>query len=122
MIEPDTSGLSPAWAKLRIISTFIASVLVPVVIAYASQSYTRTLKENEIGIRYVELAVTILQAPPSEQTFHLRNWAIETVNHYSTVPLGTEALSELKTQNLSKLFDQYLRGRNPGNSIRDIRP
>ncbi len=107
------------WEKLRVISTFIATILIPLVIAFVSQSYTKTLKDNEIGVKYVELAVGILREPPEKTPKHLRQWAVEIVNNHSTVPMSVQAIRELETEDLSDV----LKDMHPGsiNAIKNIR-
>ncbi|SRR6266446_7663755 len=100
----EDSRLSPQWEKLKVVSVMLATVLIPLVLALVSQWYTAALKENEIGVKYVELSLSILKAPPGQQTPNLRKWAIAVVNHHSQVPLSEEALTELQTQDLSNLL------------------
>lgn len=104
MKQSDIPSISPVWEKMRIASTIIASLLIPLVIAFVSQSYTTAMKQNEISVRYVEIAISILKSPPDPATDSLRNWAIDVINHHSEVPLTSQALIEMQKQNLSELF------------------
>jgi hypothetical protein len=61
-------------------------------------------------VRYVEIAIGILRAPPNEQTSDLRRWAIHILGANSQVPLPPGALKELETQNVEKLLEIDLRG------------
>lgn len=101
MRKDDGNALPLFWEKLRIIATVLATILIPIVIAVVSQSYTSALKQNEIGVRYVELAIGILRVPPEESPERLRAWAIDVVNSYSEVPLPEGALLELKEYQLN---------------------
>ena len=95
-----TTELPPRWEKLKILSTLIATLAIPVVLAFVANSFSKDQKEKEIGIRYVELAVQILRSEPNSETKALRTWAISVIDHYSQVPLPAEAKNELEFQQL----------------------
>ncbi len=97
-------SLPPSWEKLKIVSTLLATVLIPIVIAAMTQWYTSALKDNEIGVKYVEIALGILRTPPDPQTKNLRTWAIAVVNQHSRVPLSGEAQMELTEKDVSNLL------------------
>ena len=109
----DNLKLSPAWEKAKILSVLIASIVIPIVIAFIGNAYTKSIKNNEINIRYVELAINILNEPPETEgefeNLALRSWAIEIINNYSEIPLSQGAILEL---------EQYQMLMTP---IRDIR-
>ena len=99
----DTNGskqLTSFWDKVKIASTVFGTVLIPLVVAYASNEYTNAIKQNEIGQRYVELAVGILAKPPTDTTMHTRAWAVEVVNHYSGIRMSDNAQRELIDEQL----------------------
>jgi hypothetical protein len=96
------SDLSPGWEKLKVLSVVFSSLAVPIVLAILGNIWTKSQKQDEIGVRYVELATGILRAPPSEQTKTLRLWAISVVDHYSQVPLPASAKEELQRQQLEE--------------------
>ena len=104
MPKSDDYKLPSSWEKARVISSLIASVLIPVVIAIIGHAYTGALKQNEIGVRYVELAVGILAEQPKPDSQHLavRKWAIEIINFYSAVPLSGSAIEELQENQILK--------------------
>jgi hypothetical protein len=74
----------------------LAALAIPIVIAVVGQRYTTALKEREIQGRFVELALTILQARPDSATRNLRNWALRVVNTYSGVPLDSSVSADLR--------------------------
>lgn len=84
-----------AWGKLTALSTAIAAVLIPVVIAIVGQEFSASIKEREVQSRFVELAINILRQPPAPDAKNLRRWAGEVINKYSGVPLGSELSSDL---------------------------
>jgi hypothetical protein len=95
-----TTELPAQWEKLKVLSTLIATLAIPVVLALVANSFSKDQKEKEIGIRYVELAVQILRSEPNSETKALRTWAISIIDHYSQVPLPAEAKNELEFQQL----------------------
>jgi hypothetical protein len=107
MSNASSTELPARWERIRILASVASTVLIPVVIAVVTNGYTSAIKQNELGVRYVEIALSILRAPPSEQTSSLRKWAIEVVNTNSQVPLPAEALKELETQDVEKLLIDF---------------
>jgi hypothetical protein len=45
------------WEKLKIITTLVATIIIPVVIGFTGNDYTRAIKEREIEGKFVELSV-----------------------------------------------------------------
>lgn len=99
------AGLSSNWERTKILASVASTIFIPVVIAFVTNSYTSALKQNELGVRYVEIALSILRAPRTEETLGLRKWAVEVLNENSLVPLPPEALKELETQDVEKLLE-----------------
>ncbi len=60
------------WDKLQAVSALIASIFIPLTVLVVGNSYSRSMKDSENRIKYVELAVSILKAEPSEKTGALR--------------------------------------------------
>jgi hypothetical protein len=102
------ASVPASWEKLRIASTLLGTVLIPLVLVLITQTYTAAIKENEIAIRYVELALSILGEKPDESSKHIREWAVDVVNIYAKVPLPEEAVSELREGALSEMLSQQL--------------
>ena len=111
MSTSENIELDPIWQKVRITSVLIASVLIPIIIAFIGNSYTKAIKDNEIGVRYVELAVKILAEKPGSnsegtevssdlENKAVRKWAAEVIDHYSEVKLSPDAMNELERQKL----------------------
>jgi len=73
----------------------LSAVLVPAAIALVGHWYTSAIAEREVQAKFVELGVSILQAPPAKETENLRTWAIEVLNRYSGVPLDKATKSDL---------------------------
>ena len=51
-----------AWDRVKVVVSILATILIPLVIALVSQSYTKTLKDNEIGAKYHRLSGKLTQA------------------------------------------------------------
>ena len=49
-----------------------ASVLVPLAVLVVGNGYSKSIKDSENRIKYVELAVSILRAEPREDNSSLR--------------------------------------------------
>lgn len=80
------------WDILQIIGT----LSIPVVIAISGLFINNTIKEKEIKLKYIELAISILRDEPNQETIGLREWAISLVQKYSIEKFSEGALEELK--------------------------
>lgn len=89
------------WDKLRAAAPFAASVLVPLVVLFVGNNFTKSMKEAENRLKYVELAVSILRSEPKEENASLRSWAVDVLQQQAIVPLSAEAQTQLKSQKLS---------------------
>jgi len=83
------------WSEIRNWVNTIAIVLIPVVVALIGHSYTKALKEREIQLQFVKIAINILQSKPTEHTRNVREWATQVINLYSGVPLSKDAKRDL---------------------------
>jgi hypothetical protein len=99
----ETGGLSPVWEKLRVSATVISAVLIPVVVAIIGYYVNTAIKGDELSLKYVELAVSVLQDTPRDETENLRNWAIDIINNYSDVRLSEDAKLELRRTPIAEL-------------------
>lgn len=68
---------------------------MPVVIVLVGHWYTSAIAEREVQAKFVELGVSILQAPPEKATKNLRTWATQVLNKYSGVPMNNETIKNL---------------------------
>jgi hypothetical protein len=76
--------------KIKLATSVLGTVLVPIAILFATHEYSRALKEREIRASYVELGVSILRAPPTETNLIVREWAVRVVNEFAPIPLSEE--------------------------------
>ena len=95
------------WDKFKIIINVAALIAVPVLIAFCGHSINSTLKNREIEVKYIEIAVSVLRDRPGDETAGLRNWAVDVLRSYSPVPLNKDVIEELKRNPLPG--DMYLR-------------
>lgn len=89
-----------AWEKAKILSVIVASVFIPLAVALSGNWYASSLKEKDTQARYIELAIGILMKEPTPENEQIRKWAIDTINHYSEVPIQQPARQELLEQQL----------------------
>jgi len=57
--------------------------VVPISIVIYSQYFTNRQNENEINLKYIEIATSILKDKPTESNKELRTWAVNVINKYS---------------------------------------
>lgn len=72
--------------KSKLYVSVIATILIPIVIVYVSNSFTTELKESELRVKYLELAISILQEEASTSNKGMRTWAVNLLKEYSPVP------------------------------------
>ena len=100
------------WDKAQIIGT----LLIPIAIAVFGIFINNTIKEKEIKLKYIELAISILRDEPKQETIGLREWAINLVQKYSIEKFSEGALEELKRSALP--YEKLLKD-TKGEIIRD---
>jgi N-acetylmuramoyl-L-alanine amidase len=95
-----TDEVPVSWKKAQALSAIIASVLIPAIIGLVGHMVNQSIKKNELSLRYVQLAVGILENEPKPGTENLRVWAIEVVNEYSETELSDDVQQELRKNSL----------------------
>ena len=93
--------LSASWERAKVISGILATILIPLLIGVTGHLVSTALKERDIQLRYVELALGILREKPDPSTTELRSWAINIVNRFAPEPLSPKAVEELKKRELA---------------------
>jgi hypothetical protein len=99
--------LTSVWEKARAVSTIVATVVIPIAIALSSNWYGQQQKDKELQLKYVELSIQILSAPPKDSDQAVRKWAINTINRYSDVKIDAQAENELLMEQLRLSIDSY---------------
>lgn len=97
-----TSTQKDWWDKAKI----IAEILAILAIIFYGNALSSSLKEREINIKLVEMAISVLRAEPSKDTDILRGWTVQIIDKLSGVPLSEEVKKELLRKRLpSKWLD-----------------
>ena len=99
------SDKKDGWDKLKVIATAFGTIAIPVILGAVGWQVNLSLKERDVRLRTVELAVGILQENPKEapETPVLREWAMDVIDAYSGVTLPAKARQELLQQPLPSL-------------------
>jgi len=93
-------SLKDSWEIRKDKALTFAGVVTPLIVAVIGGCYNANIKDSENRIRYVELAISQLRAPPSPETAALRAWAVELLNKQSPIALSSDAIEQLKTNAL----------------------
>jgi len=88
------------WEILNSLAPMVASIAVPLVIAWVGAEYSASIKDSENRIRYVELAIAQLRSTPTPETAALREWAVELLDTQSPIKLSSAAKAQLKSSAL----------------------
>ncbi len=86
--------------QLSKLSPFIASVLIPLVLALIGNWISISLKDSENNMKMIEIAAKILEAKPDKEVKATRQWAISILKKHSTVPFPDELSQDLLTFSL----------------------
>lgn len=84
------------WQKLDYISKAIAAVLIPVMLGILANVVANANKQRDAEVKFVELAVTILNEDPRDKTDpeankKIRGWAVKILDAYSGVTMSQDA-------------------------------
>jgi LAS superfamily LD-carboxypeptidase LdcB len=97
-MSPDDEKQAPApnrLTKVRDFAIAVSSVVSAIAIPVVGYWVSSALKNKEIEGKFVELAVSILKAEPTDAQRNLRVWATHVINNYSGVRLSDEASADL---------------------------
>lgn len=95
--EIATAPTKNVLQTLKDVALIVASIAVPLVIAWVGGEYNARIKEAENRIRYVELAISQLRSTPTPETTALREWAVELLDSQSPIKLSEAAKTQLKS-------------------------
>ena len=87
-----------SWDKLQVLASVVASVFIPLTVAWIGYVYNTSIKNSENSVKYVELAVSILRVEGNDGA--LRSWAVDLLNHQAAVKLSVEAQDQLRRTKL----------------------
>jgi hypothetical protein len=101
-----SDGKKDIWDKVQVTAVSTAAVAVPVALALIGHAFNNAIKEKDVRVKTVEIAISVLnQDPEKVKTPHLRNWAISVVDRFSGIQLQQEASEELKTKALPATYN-----------------
>ncbi len=86
------------------LSKLIATIIIPLVIFFVGQSYTKSQIESQVRSEYIKMGVGLLANEPNEKNAEVRKWAIKLINHYSEVKFTAEAQKELEQNSFLLAF------------------
>lgn len=72
---------------LNIIIKIVSTILIPVMVVWFGNRVSRAIKEKEIRVKYIEIAIDILKEKPDEKEQEIRQWAINVINEFSELKL-----------------------------------
>src|SRR4030042_6402747 len=84
-----------SWEKLKVITTVVGTIFIPIVLLIISSNISAALKDKETRAKYLELAINILMNETHPSNYKIRDWAVNVINHYSEVPLPKQTQEEL---------------------------
>jgi hypothetical protein len=89
-----------------VIASIFATVLIPSVLFIVGSRINDALKKQDLQVSYLNIAVDVLQAPPTPESTALRDWAVDMLSSYSPKPLSESALMELRSRPLPTSYVQ----------------
>lgn len=92
------------WDKFQSFFQVIAWIAIPIVLAFIGGDINSTLKDKEIKVQYIQLAVGILEDSPTADNANLRKWAIDIISAYSDVPIDQNTAKTLQQIPLPKKY------------------
>lgn len=84
------------WDKAKIIFE-IGAILA---VIYYGNMLNSSLKNKEINLQMVKVAIDVLRTEPTENTQALREWAVEIVDRCSAIPFNENIKKSLLKQQL----------------------
>ena len=67
-----------------------STIIIPAVIALVGACVSTAIQESQKRVKYIEIAVGVLDKPPSQERKAIREWAIEVMAEYSAVEIGRQ--------------------------------
>ncbi len=80
----------------------ILEIILLIAIVWYGNVINNTLKQKELNVKMIEVAVKILTTKPTKEQDHLREWAIDILDKYSEIPLPERVKQELKTRPIAE--------------------
>lgn len=77
--------------QIEICTKILSQIAIPIILVILGTLFNNSFKEKELRVKYIEIAVSILSNKATAEALPLRNWAINTINHYAETKLTPEA-------------------------------
>ena len=97
-----TEKTKDGWDKSLILFQIIAWLAIPIVITIFGSIIDSSLKDREIKLKYVELAINILRDEPNTENINVRKYAIAILSKYSEIPISDDLKISLETKPIVK--------------------
>lgn len=94
------------WDKLQVIAKSISLIFIPLLLALITFFLQSSLKQKEVKLRFVELAIRVLQENPEKSSKELREWAANIIEKDSDVKLGGAREILVNKSPLPKSWDE----------------
>jgi hypothetical protein len=104
--------------QIETCTNILFKIVIPVILIILGLCFNNSYKEKELREKYIEIAVGILSNKPTPDALPIRNWAINTINHYAETKMTSEAKVFLKEKPLPKF--QYTDNINNIDSKKDL--
>lgn len=91
----------PRWLDVIDVAGRVLSLTaIPIVLGWAGNRLTASLKKDDIEVKYVELAVDVLRQDPKGQDAALRKWAINILATHTATPISPQVDAALMSKPL----------------------
>jgi len=94
--------------KITKLSPLIASIIVPIVLAFIGNQYTAALQKQEVNGKFVALAVDILKTKPTDQNKNIRLWATTVLDKYSGVPISENTVNDMIKTSILDVKEEFV--------------
>lgn len=75
----------------------VGTIALPAVIFFVTKQATDALKNRELNIKYVDLAIMILTGDNIEEDPYLERWARNVLEQYSPIPIPEDIVINAKS-------------------------
>jgi hypothetical protein len=83
--------------RIQMISTIVATIAVPVLIAFFGWLIQSRIADQSVQRDYVQMALSVLSKPATEKDQALRAWAVKVLSKSSPVPFSAKVEHRLES-------------------------
>lgn len=85
------------WDKFQIMAEAAGAIGIPLIVVLVGLIINSSLKNQESGTKLIEVAIEILKSQPkNNQDKSIRSWAIDVVDRYSDIKIGSRMREALQ--------------------------